>query len=149
MMEDVNLTDLNKKYPNRFLLAVAVAKRARQLKEGATPLVELKDGEMLPIMTAIDDTNIQYKYNDIDYEELLSDEISNTEIDDRDVDVQWSDVSISEICSVEDCKEDEEELIEEINQYLVTTEIEDEVVEEEEKPKKDTKSKSKSKSLAA
>ena len=49
--------------------------------------------------------------DDIDYEELLSDEISNTEIDDSDVDVQWSDVSISEICSVEDCKEDEEELV--------------------------------------
>ena len=114
MMEDVNLTDLNKKYPNRFLLAVAVAKRARQLKEGATPLVELKDGEMLPIMTAL--------------EELQQ---GNLEI------------------IMQEHKEDEEELIEEINQYLVTTEIEDEVVEEEEKPKKDTKSKSKSKSLAA
>ncbi len=31
------------KYPNRFLLAVAAGKRAKQLKEGAKPLVSIND----------------------------------------------------------------------------------------------------------
>jgi DNA-directed RNA polymerase subunit omega len=37
---DVSLADLLKIVPNRYRLVQAVAKRARQLNEGATPLVE-------------------------------------------------------------------------------------------------------------
>ena len=41
----VNLKLLYERYPNRFLLSVAVAKRARQLKEGARPFVNFVPNE--------------------------------------------------------------------------------------------------------
>ena len=37
---EINLDDLYKKNENRFILSIAVAKRATQLKEGIRPLVE-------------------------------------------------------------------------------------------------------------
>lgn len=41
----VNRTVLLKKFPNRFLLAVAVSKRARQLLDGEKPLVSFNANE--------------------------------------------------------------------------------------------------------
>ncbi|RAP37730.1 hypothetical protein DID80_03715 [Candidatus Marinamargulisbacteria bacterium SCGC AAA071-K20] len=41
----INLKELYKLYPNRFLLSVAVSKRARQLKEGAKPFIEIAYNE--------------------------------------------------------------------------------------------------------
>lgn len=46
-------TSLTKKFPNRFLLTLAAAKRARQIKEGARPLIE--DEGVVPIMTALEE----------------------------------------------------------------------------------------------
>ena len=49
-MNDINYPEtdiekLNKKIPNRFILSIAVAKRAKQLKEGIKPLVNYNPDE--------------------------------------------------------------------------------------------------------
>ncbi len=38
--DEINLSELFEKVPNRFLLTVAASKRARQLEDGARPLIE-------------------------------------------------------------------------------------------------------------
>ena len=43
------------KVPNRFLLCVAAAKRAKQIKDGVKPLVELTEEEQVPILTALEE----------------------------------------------------------------------------------------------
>ena len=54
----VDSTQLLKKIPNRFLLSVAIAKRARQISEGERPLVEvLRDKPMNPINIAMKEFN--------------------------------------------------------------------------------------------
>jgi DNA-directed RNA polymerase subunit omega len=40
LREKINLAELYKKVPNRFLLTVAAAKRARQIDDGARPLID-------------------------------------------------------------------------------------------------------------
>lgn len=50
---DVMISEILKRIPNRFLLAVAIAKRARQIKEGAKPMVEVADMDVLPVITAM------------------------------------------------------------------------------------------------
>ena len=99
------------KMANRFLLSVAVAKRARQIKEGARALVASGPEYMNPVVTAL--------------EEIKQDKLNVVLVAQR---------------------EEEEELMEEINQYVDLDVIEK---SEEEKPKKEAKTKSKSKSLAA
>lgn len=47
--------DMLKKYPNHFLLSVAISKRARQLKDGARPLIDINPEEMHPILTALEE----------------------------------------------------------------------------------------------
>ncbi len=42
-MEELTTEKLLEKAENRFVLAIAAAKRARQLKDGAVPLVERGD----------------------------------------------------------------------------------------------------------
>ena len=42
---DVDVSHLYKIIPNRFLLSVSISKRARQLSEGAKPLVETVPGK--------------------------------------------------------------------------------------------------------
>lgn len=39
--EQINLSELFEKVPNRFLLTVAAAKRARQIDDGARPLIDV------------------------------------------------------------------------------------------------------------
>jgi len=52
--DDIDITKILEKVPNRFMLSVAVAKRARQLKEGARPLIEVPEGsEPVPILLAL------------------------------------------------------------------------------------------------
>ena len=54
----IDPTELLKKIPNRFLLSVAIAKRARQISEGEKPLVEvMKDKPMNPINIAMKEFN--------------------------------------------------------------------------------------------
>ncbi len=50
---DLSMTQVLKEIPNRFLLSVAVSKRARQLKEGYKPLVEITEENPNPILTAL------------------------------------------------------------------------------------------------
>jgi DNA-directed RNA polymerase omega subunit len=53
-IDDVKIYDVLREVPNRFLLSVAVAKRARQLKEGAKPMVAVNENQdILPVLTAM------------------------------------------------------------------------------------------------
>ena len=40
LRQQINLAELYEKVPNRFLLSIAAAKRARQIINGAAPLIE-------------------------------------------------------------------------------------------------------------
>ncbi len=61
-----NSINLNNK-PNNFLLSLAIAKRARQLQEGAKPLIPLAENEIMhPILTALKE------FKDGKYDILLS-----------------------------------------------------------------------------
>lgn len=53
-MKDTHISayELMKKVPNRFLLAIAAARRARQVKEGANPLVTEVDPEQ-PVIASL------------------------------------------------------------------------------------------------
>ena len=52
--EDVNLTKLLEKYPNKFILSIAVSKRARQIQEGAKPLIEITENDLMtPVKIAL------------------------------------------------------------------------------------------------
>jgi len=54
----IDPTELLKKIPNRFLLSVAIAKRARQISEGEKPLVEvMNDKPLSPINIAMKEFN--------------------------------------------------------------------------------------------
>lgn len=50
---DFKLSDLTQEVSNKFLLTSAVARRARQLKDGAKPMVPTDRETMLPVMTAL------------------------------------------------------------------------------------------------
>ena len=53
---EIQLSEILKKTPNRFLLSLAIAKRARQLNEGAKPLIEISETEPFhPILTALEE----------------------------------------------------------------------------------------------
>ena len=53
---EVKVTDLLKLVPNRFMLCVGVSRRARQLKEGAKPMVEVADRQNIqPVITALEE----------------------------------------------------------------------------------------------
>ena len=97
-------------FGNRFLLSVAVAKRARQLKEGGHPKVAVADNyEEIPLIIAL--------------EEIRKGKIRVVMRKERDLD---------------------EELIDEISDFLDEGGLEDADAEPESKPKKEAKSKSKS-----
>ncbi|MGE4169958.1 MAG: DNA-directed RNA polymerase subunit omega [Candidatus Margulisiibacteriota bacterium] len=49
---EASITSLLEKIPNRFMLAMAAAKRARFLKEGGKPLVST-DEDPVPVLTAL------------------------------------------------------------------------------------------------
>lgn len=51
--KNYSLSKLLDNIPNRFVLSLAIANRARQLKEGASPLVEVKQNMSSPIQIAI------------------------------------------------------------------------------------------------
>lgn len=128
--KQIKISEVFKKIPNRFILALAVAKRARQIAEGAKPLVEIHKEdensdikeEIHPILTALREIN-EGKL-DVMMEK------------DKDVDLEY---------------------IEEVERYFETNQPKEEVKEEElskkakkEKEKdKETKSRTKTKSLAA
>ena len=54
--KDLILTKLLKEQPNRFMLASAVSKRARQLKEGSKPMVDQEEDQVLmPVIAALEE----------------------------------------------------------------------------------------------
>ncbi len=53
-MRELVLEELLDKVKNRFLLTVAAARRARQLKEGAKPLIDMAENEP-PVIVALDE----------------------------------------------------------------------------------------------
>ena len=55
MKKSQNLTHILERFPNPFLLSVAVAKRARQIKDGSRSLVDSPDEVTTPILTALDE----------------------------------------------------------------------------------------------
>lgn len=48
-----SMTKVFEQIPNRFLLSVAVSKRARQLREGYRPLIEVTDETANPVIVAL------------------------------------------------------------------------------------------------
>ena len=50
---DLRISDLMDEVDNKYLLAAAVARRARQLKDGARPFVTVDKDTLLPVVTAL------------------------------------------------------------------------------------------------
>ena len=88
--DSYRVSDILKRVPNRFLLSIAVAKRARQLKEGATPLIDLNYNPETPVITAIleffaqkIDINVsERKENHSDILDEISDYLDSDMLDD-------------------------------------------------------------------
>ena len=78
--EEINLAEILKKVPNRFMLTVAASKRARQLEEGATPLIPTKISETRPLDIALMEIQlgkIVVSVEDVSEEDSILDEISD------------------------------------------------------------------------
>ncbi|MBT5856233.1 DNA-directed RNA polymerase subunit omega [bacterium] len=79
--DKLTISDITDKIPNRFLLTVAAAKRARQLKEGARPLIETNEEDTTMIITALKEfqqekLSLQFE-NHKSENEVLLDEIND------------------------------------------------------------------------
>jgi len=96
---EINLKELYDKFSNRFLLSVGVAKRARQLKEGARPLVQIAHNEPFnPISIAM--------------KELLEGRVNITiddDKDDADIFINELDAGLEEDLKLEDGLEEKAE----------------------------------------
>tara|TARA_Y100000590_G_C15398712_1_gene892949 strand:- start:162 stop:497 length:336 start_codon:yes stop_codon:yes gene_type:complete len=80
LREEINLASLFEKVPNRFLLTVAASKRARQLDDGATPLIDasLSNNRSLDIaLMEIQLGKIIVSIEDVTEEDSILDEISD------------------------------------------------------------------------
>ena len=78
--QDINLAELFKKVPNRFLLTVAVSKRARQLDDGARPLIDASLAHNLSLDIALMEIQlgkIVVSIEDATEEDSIIDEISD------------------------------------------------------------------------
>ena len=79
--KNYSLKKLQENIPNRFILSIAIANRARQLKDGATPLIEVSEKTSSPIQIAIkeiEEKKIVSVLQEIDKEnENIIDEIKN------------------------------------------------------------------------
>ncbi|MGC6366844.1 MAG: DNA-directed RNA polymerase subunit omega [Candidatus Marinamargulisbacteria bacterium] len=78
--DQINLAELYAKVPNRFLLTVAAAKRARQIDDGAVPLIDASVSHNLSLDIAlmeIQTGKIVVSIEDVSEEESILDEISD------------------------------------------------------------------------
>ena len=78
--DQINLAELFKKVPNRFLLTVAAAKRARQIDDGATPLIDASVTHNLSLDIALMEIQlgkIVVSVEDNSEEDSILDEISD------------------------------------------------------------------------
>ena len=92
--KELDTTRILEKVPNKFLLCVASAKRARQLKEGLRPSIEIaQEDEIVPILTALEEIlegSVKVVVRDTQHEEEMLDkmdqhlhtELSNEEKED-------------------------------------------------------------------
>lgn len=72
----IKISVLNQLIPNRFLLTTAAAKRARQLSEGAQPLIDASIDNDLPLDIALLEIQLGKIIVSLeDYEETILDEI--------------------------------------------------------------------------
>ncbi len=96
LREEINLALLFEKVPNRFLLTVAASKRARQLDDGATPLIDASLSNNLSLDIALMEIQlgkIVVSIEDITEEDSILDEISDYLDADITTDSDSSDVS--------------------------------------------------------
>ncbi len=80
LREEINLALLYEKVPNRFLLTVAASKRARQLDDGARPLIDasIANNRSLDIaLMEIQTGKIIVSVEDMSEEDSILDEISD------------------------------------------------------------------------
>ena len=68
-LENLTLNSVFEKYPNKFELTVAVSKRAKQIKEGSKPLVDVKEEPIIPVIAALhevrdNEVEIEYRENE-------------------------------------------------------------------------------------
>lgn len=80
LREEINLALLYEKVPNRFLLTVAASKRARQLDDGARPLIDasISNNRSLDIaLMEIQTGKIIVSIEDLSEEDSILDEISD------------------------------------------------------------------------
>ena len=80
LREEINLALLYEKVPNRFLLTVAASKRARQLDDGARPLIDasISTNRSLDIaLMEIQTGKIIVSIEDLTEEDSILDEISD------------------------------------------------------------------------
>ena len=80
LREEINLAILFEKVPNRFLLTVAASKRARQLDDGARPLIDasIANSRSLDIaLMEIQLGKIIVSVEDMSEEDSILDEISD------------------------------------------------------------------------
>ncbi len=80
LREQINLAELFEKVPNRFLLTVAAAKRARQIDDGARPLIDASrstDRSLDIALMEIQLGKILVSIEDSSEEESILDEISD------------------------------------------------------------------------
>lgn len=78
--DQINLAELFKKVPNRFLLTVAAAKRARQIDDGAVPLIDASVSHNLSLDIALMEIQlgkIVVSVEDVSEEDSILDEISD------------------------------------------------------------------------
>ena len=92
----IDLTDLLKIIPNRFLLSVAISKRARQLMDGEKPLVDVVREEPFDSISVAMKELLEQKF-----EVVLKEEI-----DDEVELIEKLDKSLDEKISKEENKED-------------------------------------------
>jgi len=77
-MKELVTEELLKKIKNRFILSIAAAKRARQIKDGAVPLIE-KEEESPELIVALNEImSNKIEVSDVDFE-ALTPEIINKE----------------------------------------------------------------------
>lgn len=80
LREEINLALLYEKVPNRFLLTVAASKRARQLDDGARPLIDvsISNNRSLDIaLMEIQTGKIIVSVEDLSEEDSILDEIAD------------------------------------------------------------------------
>tara|TARA_A100001015_G_C14670207_1_gene586531 strand:- start:214 stop:549 length:336 start_codon:yes stop_codon:yes gene_type:complete len=80
LREEINLALLFEKVPNRFLLTVAASKRARQLDDGATPLIDATTSNNRSLDIALMEIQlgkIIVSIEDVTEEDSILDEISD------------------------------------------------------------------------